>query len=339
MNYLITGGAGYLGSEIVRNLTSSGHIVFNIDLLKSKNLNSKNFNIDILDEKKVENIFINNKIDCIIHNLAKVPLTKNKAIFRKVNINSTKIMIKFFKKFSVNKLIFISSSAVYGIPTSCPITEDTERIPVEAYGESKLVSENLCLEEINRGANIIIIRPRTIIGLNRFGIFSILFDWIKNGLPIPVMSNGQNLYQFVDIRDLSEAINLASRSDYKGSLNIGSPDVKKIIDIIEFLKSEFDSKSRIKNLDNSLSLKFGFFLQKIGAIPLHDYHFKVYGKDVYFDISKTKKILKWEPKYTTLESFKDSYNHFIKEDDNVSNKSVHQTKIKSLILRYAPLFL
>ena len=56
-------------------------------------------------------------------------------------------------------------------------------------------------------------------------------------------------------------------------------------------------------------------------------------------ISRTKKILKWEPKYTTLESFKDSYNHFIKEDDNVSNKSVHQTKIKSLILRYAPLFL
>ena len=339
MNYLITGGSGYLGTEIVRNLTASGHKVISIDLLKSNNLSSKNYNIDILNEEAVENIFINNKIDCIIHNLAKVPLTKDKNIFKKVNINSTKIIIKFFKKFNVHKLIFISSSAVYGIPSTCPITENTERKPVEAYGESKLVSENLCFEEINHGANIIIIRPRTIIGLNRFGIFSILFDWIKNDLPVPVMSHGKNFYQFVDIRDLSEAINLASMSDYRGSLNIGSPDVKTIIDIIDFLKNEFKSKSKVKNIDNSLSLKFGFFLQKIGVIPLHDYHFKVYGKDVYFDISNTKKILNWEPKYTTFDSFKDSFNYFLKEDNDNFNKSIHQKKIKNLILRYAPLFL
>ncbi len=339
MNYLITGGSGYIGSEIIKHLISKKNKVFNIDVLPSENRDSHNFNFDILEEKKVEDIFINNHIDCVIHNLAKVPLTKNKNIFQRVNIEATKIILNFFLKYKVKKLIFISSSAVYGIPNSCPIDEKTVRVPAEPYGESKKISEDLCLKEIENGHNITILRPRTVIGLNRYGIFSILFDWIKNDLPIPVMSQGKNLYQFVDVRDLSSAVFLSSISDYRGSLNVGASDVKRIIDVIDFLKKEFNSKSKVKNIDKSYLLKIGFFFQRIGLIPLHDYHFKVYGKDVYFDTSKIKKQLSWEPKYSTFDSFRDSYSHFLKDDKDTNNKSVHQKKIKNLILKYVPLIL
>ena len=99
-------------------------------------------------------------------------------------------------------------------------------------------SENLCFDKINQGKNITIIRPRTIIGLNRFGIFSILFDWLKNDLPIPVIKGGKNLYQFVDIRDLCNAIMLTSKSDYRGALNIGSSDVKKILEILQMKRRQ-----------------------------------------------------------------------------------------------------
>ncbi len=339
MNYLITGGSGYIGSEIIRNLSTKNNKVLNIDLLPHDNKISKNFNFDILDKAKVESIFINNQIDCIIHNLAKVPLTKDKNIFKKVNIQATEIILEFFSKYKIKKMIFISSSAVYGIPEICPISENSQRLPAEPYGESKKISEDLCIQQMEKGKNIIILRPRTVIGLNRFGIFSILFDWIKNDLPIPVMSNGNNLYQFLDVRDLSSAVYLASISDFKGSLNVGSSDVKRIIDIINFLKNEYKSKSKIKNIDNSFFLKIGFILQRIGLVPLHDYHFKVYGKDVYFDISKIKKVLHWEPKYSTFESFKDSYEHFLIDEKNVQNVSIHQKKIKNLIIKYAPLIL
>ena len=71
---------------------------------------------------------------------------------------------------------------------------------------------------------------------------------------------------------------------------MGASDVKRIIDIINFLKEEFNSKSKIKDLNNSLLLKAGFYMQRAGLIPLHDYHFKVYGSDIYFDISNIKKI-------------------------------------------------
>ncbi|MDC3049994.1 NAD(P)-dependent oxidoreductase [Candidatus Pelagibacter sp.] len=339
MNYLITGGSGYIGSELVKKLIHENENVINIDVLKSDNLKSKNFQFDILDENKLENVFKNNKIDIIIHNLAKVPLTKNKNVFKKVNINSTQNILKLFKKYKVKKLIFVSSSAVYGIPDNCPISENTTRNPVEPYGESKKISEDLCFDYIQNGGNITIIRPRTVIGLNRFGIFSFLFDWIKNDLPVPVMSGGKNYYQFLDVRDLSSAIYLASKSSYTGSLNVGASDVKRIIDIINFLKEEFNSKSKIKDLNNSLLLKAGFYMQRAGLIPLHDYHFKVYGSDIYFDISNIKKKLNWEPQYSTFESFKNSYLFFLKEDIDNKNKSIHQKKIKNLLLKYSTLFL
>ncbi len=339
MNYLITGGSGYLGSELIRKLKDDNNQIINLDIIPSTNKDSKNFKLDILDEENVEQVFRNNHIDCIIHNLAKVPLAKNKKIFKEVNIKATEIILKFFNKFKIKKLIFISSSAVYGVPSSSPIFEDSPRQPAEPYGESKKISEDLCFKEISNGKNIIIIRPRTVIGLNRFGIFSILFDWIKNDLPVPVFSNGLNLYQFIDIRDLSEAVKLSSLSDYKGAINVGADDVRRIIDIINFLKNRFNSRSKIKNVDKSLIIQIGFIFQKIGIIPLHDYHFKVYGKDVYFDIDHAKKILKWKPKFSVYDSFENSYNHFLLEDKDNRNKSIHQKKIKNLLMKYVTIFL
>ena len=339
MNYLVTGGSGYLGTELIKKLKNGNNNIINLDIIPSSNINSTNFTLDILDEKNVEKIFKDNHIDCIIHNLAKVPLAKNKKIFKEVNIKATEIILKFFNKFKIKKLIFISSSAVYGVPSHSPITEDSPRIPVEPYGESKKISEDLCLYEIKNGKNIIIIRPRTVIGLNRFGIFSILFDWIKNDLPVPVFSNGLNFYQFIDIRDLAEAVKLSSFSDYRGAINVGSSDVRRIVDIINFLKNEFKSKSKIKNIDKSIIIKIGFFFQKIGIIPLHDYHFKVYGKDIYFDIEHAKKILGWSPKFSVFESFENSYHHFLQEDKDYQKKSIHQKKIKNFIMKYITLFL
>ena len=94
-----------------------------------------------------------------------------------------------------------------------------------------------------------IIRPRTVIGGDRLGIFSILFDWIKFGLPVPVMNNGNNLYQFVDVSDLVDPIYLMSKSNYNGPLNIGSSSYTSIKDLLQKLIIHNQSNSKIKNLD------------------------------------------------------------------------------------------
>ncbi len=339
MNYLITGGSGYLGSEIIRTLDPNKNNIINIDKYVSGFKNIKEYIIDISNEKELKKIFDKNEIDIIIHNVAKVPLEKKNSEFKKVNYDSTRVILNLFNIYKIKKFIYISSSAVFGVNQKSPISEECEREPVEAYGMSKKASEDLCFDQIKNGKNIAIIRPRTIIGLNRFGIFSILFDWLKNDLPIPVISNGDNLYQFIDIRDLCQAILLTSESNFVGALNIGSSDVKSIREIINFLKNEFKSKSRIKNIDNSYILKIGFFLQKLNLIPLQDYHFKAYGSEIYFDVSKAMKVLNWKPRYTAFESFKDSYENFLNSKYDDQDKSMHKRILKNYLLKYITLIL
>ena len=99
--------------------------------------------------------------------------------------------------------------------------EEDPREPVEAYGLSKKIGEDICIDQM-QNISIGIVRPRTVIGKERLGIFSILFEWIKNNHKVPVLNNGENLYQFIDVEDLAEAIVLMSLSSHVGSINIGS---------------------------------------------------------------------------------------------------------------------
>ena len=82
--------------------------------------------------------------------------------------------------------------------------------PMENYGKAKYKAEKICQNYISENLDIIIIRPRTILGHGRLGIFQILFEWIREGKNIPVLGKGDNIYQFVHADDLADAIILAS---------------------------------------------------------------------------------------------------------------------------------
>ena len=332
MKYLITGGSGYLGSYLATKLVNKGHSVFNIDINQSDNESIKNYYFNILNESELDNFFNKNAIDVVVHNASAVPITKDN--FNNINIRSTKLILENFVKYKIKKLVYISTSAVYGTPNDFPITENSQRIPIEDYGRSKKISEDECLKKMSEN-NITIIRPRTIIGGNRMGIFSLLFDWIENNIPLPVLNNGENLYQFVDINDLTEAIYLSSKIDYSGDLNIGSSKFMTIRHLLTSLVLEVGSKSKLKNLDNSLLFNIAYLMQKMKIIPLQDYHFKMYGENVYFDTNKAEKILNWKSTTSNLTSLINSYKIF-QDKNRTFNNSPHQKKMISKILKYAP---
>lgn len=339
MKVLVTGGSGFLGTEIIKKLLIKNFNVFNLDLIPFIEQNIKNYQIDILDYDNLENIFKENKFDIVIHSCAKVPISKSKKTFHQINVNGTKNVLELSKKYNVKRFVYISSSAVYGVPKIIPIKEDDPREPVESYGLSKKNGEDLCLNEIDN-ISIGIIRPRTVIGKDRLGIFSILFEWVRLNLPVPVINNGENFYQFIDIDDLVEAICLMAVSDYRGAINIGSKSYITIRELLEKLIKTNSSKSKIKNLDSNIIFKLLKFCIKYKIVPLQDYHYLAYGKNIYFDTTLSKEKLNWESKISNFDSIQSSYKNFInKESIDYKNKAVHKKPLKSYLLKYASLFL
>jgi len=340
MNCLVTGGSGYLGSALIDHISTKFNNVSNFD--QNENYDHKNSFIkgDILDIDQI--IKATKGIDIIYHCIAKVPITKNKNEFVKVNELGTENLLKAAKINKVKKVVYVSSSAVFGIPSKIPILEDDERIPIEQYGLSKKKGEDLCFAYMKSGLDITIIRPRTILGEKRLGIFSILFEWIEQNKKVPVLNNGKNHYQFIDIRDLVDAIYKSSIQTGSNVFNIGSEEFDTINNTLRALIEYVNSESIIKNIDQNFMFKMLTVLSKMNFIPLQDYHLKVYGESVFFDISRAKKILQWSPKFTSTESMIESYKSYIFQKKNGSldkENSPHNSILKKGLLKYAQIFI
>ena len=340
MNCIVTGGSGYLGSALINHLLSKSLNIKNFDKVNNKNINVQFEKGDITNLERL--LEVTKNIDIIYHCVAKVPITKNKKDFKSVNLTGTENILKAALHNKVKKVIYISSSAVFGIPKKTPILEDDERKPIEAYGTSKKDGEDLCFKYMEQGLDITIIRPRTILGSDRLGIFSILFDWISENKNVPVMNNGQNLYQFIDIRDLNEAIYKSSLLKGSNVFNIGAEKFSTIFNILSSCIVNANSKSKIKNIDNNFLFKMANIISKTNLIPLQDYHFKVYGKSVFFDITKSKTVLNWSPKFSNNESIINSYQNFInKKNNRMFDKysTPHNSLLKKGLLKYVHLFI
>lgn len=340
MNCLVTGGSGYLGSALIKYITPKFDSISNFDTNKNDGQKGLFLKGDILNFNQI--LSATKNIDIIYHCIAKVPITKNSSEFIKVNETGTENLLKAASINNVKKIIFVSSSAVFGIPKKIPILEEDERNPVEKYGLSKKKGEDLCFQYMKTGLDITIIRPRTILGDNRLGIFSILFEWIEKNQKLPVLNHGNNFYQFVDIEDLVIAIYKSSLLQGSNVFNIGAEKFDTIKNTLVALIEKVKSQSQIRNINQNIMFKFLTILSKMNFVPLQDYHLKVYGESVYFDITKSKKILNWSPKYSSSESMIKSYESYIyqKKNGKLNNKSSpHKTILKKGLLKYAQIFI
>src|SRR6185295_5166737 len=195
----------------------------------------------------------------------------------------------------VRKVVYVSSSAVFGVPKSNPVNEKTEPSPGEAYGRAKLEGEKLCAHYSKEGLDVTIIRPRTIMGHGRLGIFQILFEWIREGYNVPVLGRGDNLYQFVHADDLAEACILAAGRPGPAVYNCGAERFGSMREVLEQLCAHAGTGSKVRSVPMKPAVAFMRLTSALGMSPLGAYHALVYGRSLYFDISKAKRELGWQP--------------------------------------------
>jgi len=332
---LITGGSGYFGSLLRDRLRDRGAAirVFDVSDANDRTSDIEFLGGDIRDQAKVQEAC--NGCAVIYHCVAQVPLAKDRHLFESVNIGGTDNLLRAAVAARIRKVIYISSSAIFGAPKINPVTEATSPTPAEAYGRAKLEGEQLCAKYGAQGLDVSIIRPRTIMGHGRLGIFQILFEWIRTGYNVPVFGQGDNIYQFVHADDLADACILAAQRPGGATYNCGTDRFGPMREVLEHLCAHAKTGSKVRSVPMAPTVALMNITAALGMSPLGPYHALMYGRSLYFDIAKSKQELGWQPKFSNNEMFVQSYEWYLAHREKIlaaHGASHHRSAVKQGIL-------
>lgn len=333
--HLVTGGSGFLGNLIARRLLEDGEEVKILDIWEdpSRPKEIEFIKCDIRDREGVNKAM--QGIDIVHHNVALVPLTKSGDKFWDVNVTGSEIAAEEAVKAGVSYFIHMSSSAIFGLPESCPITNNTPCKPVEIYGKGKLEGERRVIDICKRAKlPLVIVRPRTLLGEGRLGIFQILFEWIKEGRNIYVIGDGNIKFQFLHALDLLDFYMLAIKNERPGIYNVGTDRFSTLKEVLNNLIKHAGTKSKVKSLPIGPTIGTLQTLDKLGLSPLAPWHYLTYHKDFHFD-TKPLLDLGWKAKYSNDEMFVESYDWFLdnfNKDSKSDSRSPHRSIVKEKLL-------
>ena len=298
MKYAVTGGAGFIGSHLVKNLVERGNEVIVIDNLntgKKENIEkiSKKidfFEIDIRDFSAVEDILKN--IDGVFHEAALASVQDSFRIpdeFFDVNVNGTENIFKIGKKLGI-KIVYASSSSVYGNPIRIPIKESDGKNPFNPYAKTKLEGDKLAEKYAKNGLKVIGLRYFNVFGPRQSkeyaGVIKLFLERIQQGLSPLINGDGLQVRDFVYVDDVVNANILAMESNIDGEFfNIGTNSTISVLDLANII------------------IKFSGLKLK----PIHQPAVPGDVKATQADITKAKMMLKWKPTTDLKDWLKSTY--------------------------------
>lgn len=317
---LITGGTGFLGVHLARKFLKTGFEVTLLDIapLDAEDLKGK-VNVIQQDIRSKAPLFAAlAKQDYIVHAAAALPIQRTKQAIYSVNIDGTKNVLEAALKNKAKRLVFISTTAVYGVPQHLPETEKSPLDPIGFYGESKVAAENLCISFYQKGLSINILRPKTFLGTERLGVFELWFEAIYQGRRVYILGTGNNKYQLLSVSDLTDAIekSLLSRTDGE-IFNIGAKEFSTWRKDLGYVIKTEKSSSKITSIPSFPSQQILAVLEKLNLSPLSAWHYKTMPVNSYVDIQKAQKLLSWRPKKSNQQLFLESYQWYRKNRKNV----------------------
>ena len=260
MKYVVTGGAGFIGSNIVRLLLEQNHEVKVIDNLHSGKIENL---ADIKNEIEFENVDIRNfekmklslkNVDGVFHEaaLTSVPESfKKSQEYYDVNVLGTKNIFKIANKENI-RVIFASSSSVYGDIKKTPIKENFNKNPNNPYGQTKLDSEYLAKEYIKNKSKIIGLRYFNVYGIGQnssyAGVITKFLENIKNKKLMIINGDGNQKRDFIHVKDIAKANLAAMESNVKKSFfNVGTGIATSINDLAKMMVELSNNENKISH--------------------------------------------------------------------------------------------
>ncbi len=235
MRVLITGGAGFIGSNLAWALLSGRHEVHVIDDMSHGRLDNlhpavRTRTLDITDGR-IEDVVLDVAPDAIVHLAAQTSVTASLADPDRdwqVNVEGTRLVARAAREAGVRRLIAASSAAVYGEPAEIPLTEEAAKRPINPYGRSKLEAEGVLIEELaGSDVDFASLRFSNVYGPRQDahgegGVVAIFSHAMINGRPPVLYGDGSQTRDFIYVGDVASAILAALSHD--GRLVQAGPD-------------------------------------------------------------------------------------------------------------------
>ena len=296
MKALITGGAGFIGSAVARRLLDEGHSVAVIDdlndfyapALKRSNLADIGLldtpafhHADICDTERVHQIIAHEKPDTIVHMAARAGVHSSLAdpvLYERVNVLGTVNVLEGCRKAGVGKLVFASSSSIYGIANRVPFSEDDHvNLPISPYAATKIAGEKLCFTWSHLyGLRVVCLRFFTVYGPRQRPDLAIrkFTSLIDRGQKVPVFGDGSTGRDYTFIDDIVSGVRAALNYDTPYDVfNLGNSSPVTLSHLIRLIEDALGKKAVLERLPD-----------QPGDVPI-----------TFADISKSQRLLRYRP--------------------------------------------
>jgi len=315
MRIVVTGGAGFLGYHLTQRLHREGQEIVLLDVapfpVGDYPAEVVRLRADVRDAATLRRHLAG--ADVVIHAAAALPLWKRADIFA-VNTHGTRNVLLAAQEAGVPRVVQISSTAVYGVPDKHPLEETDPVDGVGPYGQSKIQAEALCAIARESGLCVPIIRPKTFIGTGRLGVFQILYDWVAGGKRIPIIGDGRNRYQLLEVEDLVDAIwRVASgpAERVNATFNVGAARFATVIEDVGALCAYANSGARVLPTPAPLVVTALQALEALHLSPLYKWVYGTASKDSFVSTDKIERAAGWTPRYSNAEALIRSYQWYI----------------------------
>ncbi|MGI3184356.1 NAD-dependent epimerase/dehydratase family protein [Nioella aestuarii] len=318
---LVTGGAGFLGINLIRHLLAQGHSLRSWDIAPFTYPEADLIDVlqgDIRDQTLHDRAF--DGVDIVVHCAAALPLASQEEIYS-TNADGTHLLLKSALRKGIGRFVHISSTAVYGIPDHHPLVEADPMQGVGPYGDSKVMAERLCRQYRSDGLVLPVLRPKSFVGPERLGAFELLYDFASTGHNFPVLGSGQNRYQLLDVDDLNAAICLTAFGEadtVNDTFNIGAAEFGTMRESFQAVLDRAGFGKHIIGFPATPAIWTLRGLEAVHLSPLYKWIYETASKDSFVSIDRARDKLGYTPRYSNIDALLRNFDWYLANRDRIA---------------------
>lgn len=320
---LITGGAGFLGINLCRYLLSRDYSVRSLDIAPFEYPERTVVDALLGDIRHPATVArAMRDVNFVVHAAAALPLS-SAADIESTDVRGTAIVLEEAARAHVSRVVFTSSTSVYGVPDHHPLYESDPVKGVGPYGAAKIEAERLCREQRARGCCVSILRPKSFVGPERLGIFELLYDFAWQGRNFPVLGSGNNLYQLLDVEDVCQAILLCLEKDralVNDTFNVGAREFGTLRESFQAVLDRAGHGKRVVSIPEAPAIAVLRVLEWLHLSPIYPWIYDTCGRESYVSVQHIADKLGFEARYSNREALVRNYDWYVSHRDEIRGK-------------------